>query len=174
MDVILGACALYPEGKVRPFIESLRRWYDGNVVLVTARLPSDTKSLLKRHAVHEIEIDLSPPYTDIQSHRYQVYFDFLRANIAIDRIFLVDVRDVFFQGNPFNSFPDHDLAVYLEEEIIGNCPHNRKWIDAFYGPERVLQLSHCVISCAGTTAGYRAGVLPYLERMQAEIQASAS
>ena len=172
-DMVLGACAGYPAQTIRPFVESLRRWYEGDVVLVSAHLPPDAKHLLRQHRIEEVEIALDHPCSNIQLRRYFTYREILQARPNIARAMLVDVRDVFFQDGPFVLLPDDPLIAFLEDEKIGNCAVNTRWIERIYGPDRAAQLAGCTISCSGTTAGTRAGLLRYLNSMCCEIDAVA-
>ncbi|MEA2737062.1 MAG: hypothetical protein QOH05_369, partial [Acetobacteraceae bacterium] len=80
----------------------------------------------------------------------------------------------FFQENPFSMLPNAPLVAYLEEQILGNCPINRGWLEARYGPQRVAELSPRTISCSGTTGGTRDGLLHYLDLMCREIAVAAT
>jgi hypothetical protein len=173
MDVIFGACAGYPAQKIRPFVVSLRRWYRGEVVLVSAHLPPDAKNLLNAHQINEIEIELDQPCSNIKFQRYFAYREILRARPDISRAMLVDVRDVFFQGDPFLLLSEGSLVAFLEDETIGNCVFNTQWLETIYGHDRTVELASHTISCSGTTGGTRAGLLHYLDLMCREITAAA-
>ena len=174
MDLILGACAGYPAAQIRHFAESLRRWYSGDVVLVTGYLPADTKALLRQFNIQQVEAEFSLPLSNIQVLRFMAYREILNARPQVDRVFLLDVRDMFFQANPFSMLPNAPLVAYLEEETLGNCGINRGWLEALYGPQRVAELSPRTVSCSGTTAGTRPGMLRYLELMCREIASAAT
>jgi hypothetical protein len=173
MDVIFGACAGYPAQKIRPFVVSLRRWYRGEVVLVSAHLPPDAKNLLNAHQINEIEIELDQPCSNIKFQRYFAYREILRARPDISRAMLVDVRDVFFQGDPFLLLSEGSLVAFLEDETIGNCVFNTQWLETIYGHDRTVELASHTISCSGTRGGTRAGLLHYLDLMCREITAAA-
>jgi hypothetical protein len=171
-DVILGACAGYSARQVRPFVESLRRWYGGEAIFVSAHLPPDAKILLREHRITEAEIALGPPSANIQLRRYFEYREILQAWPDIARALLVDVRDVIFQDHPFALLPAGPLIAFLEDEKIGNCRFNTRWLETIYGPDRATELATRTISCSGTTGGTRAGLLRYLDLMCREIAAA--
>lgn len=169
MNLLLGACAGYPAYRVRHFLESLRRWYDGEAAFVTASLPPDTKALLARHHVMEVPIEIPPPHTSIQSLRFPAYRDILLARPDVSRVFVSDVRDVWFQADPFPALPDGALIAFLEDRAIGACKFNRSWVATAYGAERLAEIGARPISCSGTVAGTRDGMLRYLDFMAREI-----
>jgi hypothetical protein len=171
MDLILGSCAAYQPGKVRPFLESLRRHYKGAVVMLTADLPQGTGEMLRRFRVAEVPVKIPPPAMTIQRLRYFAYEQIVRKNPNIERIFLTDVGDVFFQGDPFPMLPERGLAAFLEDSTIGACEYNAGWIRDAYGAARLDELADLPVSCSGTVAGDRAGVLRYLEAMCRELRA---
>lgn len=173
MDLILGACAGYPARRIRHFVESLRRWYDGEVVFVTAALPPDTTALLDSHGVGRVDIDLQPPFSAIQNLRFPAYRDILRARPEVRRAMMVDVRDIWFQANPFPALPDAPLVCFLEEREIIGCKSNRTWIQTLYGEARLREIGRRAISCSGTVAGTRDGLIHYLDLMTREIEAAA-
>ena len=172
-DLILGACAGYAARQIWPFVESLRRWYAGEVIFVSAHLPPDAKKLLREHGITEVEIALDLPSANIQLQRYFGYREILQARPDIARALLVDVRDVIFQDQPFTLLPAAPLVAFLEDEKIGDCGFNTHWIETFYGPGRAAELASRTISCSGTTGGTRAGLLRYLGLMCRDIAAAA-
>ena len=172
MDLILGACAGYQPHHIRHFAESLRRWYDGLAILVTAQLPPATKALLDRFGIRQIEVPLPGTPDTIPMLRYIAFQPVLAADPTVGRVFIVDVRDVLFQANPFDSLPPAPIVAFQEDEVIGACPINSEWIRLLYGPDRLAAIAGRPISCSGTTAGTRDGLLRYLDLMAKEVQAA--
>lgn len=170
MDLILGTCVGYAPGRVRPFLESLRRHYASHAVVVTAHLPADTVEMLRRFRVTQVAVDVPLRTVMIQRLRHFAYQQIVRGNTAVDRILLTDVGDVLFQGDPFPMLPDGRLASFLEDSAIGTCRHNSAWIRDAYGPARLDELAGRPISCAGTVAGDRESVLRYLDLMCRDIR----
>lgn len=106
-----------------------------------------------------------------QALRYGHYYDLLQdPALDADQILLTDVRDVLFQGDPFDP-PLAGLEVFLEDpsRTIHAEPHNRRWIRSLYGPDELLALGQCTVSCSGTVAGPREHVLHYLREMSEAI-----
>jgi hypothetical protein len=99
--------------------------------------------------------------------RFLLYYEFLVANPEYERIMITDVRDVWFQRDPF-SWMDGESGVFCFEEItgrtIGKCPSNSKMIREAVGMEKAALVSECQVSCAGVTFGTRDALLLYLHK----------
>ena len=99
--------------------------------------------------------------------RFLLYYEFLIANPDYERIMITDVRDVWFQKDPF-SWMDGEEGVFCFEEIsgrsIGKCPSNSEMIYEAVGPEKAALVSECQVSCAGVTFGTRESMLLYLHK----------
>lgn len=99
--------------------------------------------------------------------RFLLYYEFLVANPNYDQIMITDVRDVWFQRDPF-AWMHGEEGVFCFEEIlgrtIGNCPSNSEMIREAVGPKRASLVSDCQVSCAGVTFGTRNAMLLYLRK----------
>jgi len=107
----------------------------------------------------------------LQALRYAHYRDIvMTAQPRPDQIFLTDVRDVFFQRDPFIPLVD-GLELYLEDAslTLGAERRNRQWIRDLYGAQELAALSHYVVSCSGTVAGRCDEILTYLAAMSEEL-----
>jgi hypothetical protein len=108
------------------------------------------------------------------SSRFVQYLDFLKNRSAqYDKVMLTDVRDVFFQGDPFAQIPDGQLWMFEEEGplTLGAEPRNRRWVEATFGRSVARQIADNRIICAGITIGSYANVCGYLETMEPELLA---
>lgn len=105
-----------------------------------------------------------------QLARFFYYEDFV-AQHPYGRILLTDVRDVFFQRDPFEQLPAAGLAVGLETEAytIGTEFWNSRWIRNSYGSKALSEIGQHPVSCAGVTFGDHAAISNYLRRMCDEI-----
>ena len=103
------------------------------------------------------------------------YYAALFERLEVDRVFIVDARDLLFQGDPFSNWKA-DLEVFCEDPsvTIGSCPYNSMWVGRKYGPEKLAQLADKPIICAGTTRGTRAAMLNYCRLMCDEIENDAT
>jgi hypothetical protein len=102
--------------------------------------------------------------------RFSHFLDFLKNNYsAYDNVLIADVRDVYFQSNPFNNLLSNKLFSFLEEGIIGENKSNAKWVKDAYGVQELKSLYNNVITCAGVTIGSSELILKYLELMVSEL-----
>lgn len=103
----------------------------------------------------------------IACSRYGYFYRFLLENNCYQNVLLTDVRDVVFQDNPFNCDFDLFLLCALEnsEKSLGSDWGNAKWIREAFGEEEFNKISHCRISCSGTTLGSYEGIQKYLATM---------
>ena len=99
--------------------------------------------------------------------RFLLYYEFLVANPNYERIMITDVRDVWFQRDPF-AWMHGEEGLFCFEEIlgrtIGNCSSNSELIREAVGPKRASLVSDCQVSCAGVTFGTRDAMLLYLHK----------
>lgn len=108
------------------------------------------------------------------SSRFLQYRDFLgNQSGRYDLVMLTDVRDVFFQTDPFARIPRDRLCLFQEEgpHTLGSQPRNRRWVEATFGKKTLRQIADNRIICAGITIGGFANVLGYLEAMEPELLA---
>jgi hypothetical protein len=102
------------------------------------------------------------------TRRFFAYLDYLSSrDVSYGNVMLTDVRDVFFQADPFASDLGGGLDCFLEDsaETLGTQPHNRKWMQAAFGSDVVQEMSGRPIVCAGVTVGPGELVVRYLEVM---------
>src|SRR5262249_23488196 len=118
-------------------------------------------------ADHGIEILDSSAYLHSGLHpmnaRFFMWRDYLTEHYAeVGSVLLTDVRDVFFQGNPFLVHRPKPVLFAAEDGTIGDCSWNREWIRDLFGESVLSSIADNVISCAGTTLGTALGVRAYL------------
>lgn len=168
--LVLGLAFAYGIDKVRVFVESLRRHYDGPAALVvTSRGPPE---LLDYLAAHHIDVHFFDAalwmITDIQISRYVRYYEVLRgSSVRYDRILLTDVSDVLFQAHPFAGAPEGDLLFFMEDArtLVGNSEANSMWIEDMFGPQVLAEMKADRVSCSGTTMGSHDAILRYIEKL---------
>jgi hypothetical protein len=167
--LLLGAACGYGVTELRPFVESLRTHYAGEaILLIDGRTADEALAYLASRGIGLLYFDAAgwiPLH--IQTSRYIAYWDFLRSRPEYGRIFLTDVSDVIFQGDPFSWWGQGDVFFFLEDQAmtIGQCPSNRMWVHEVFGPETLAGLAAKRISCSGTILGSRGGMLAYLDQM---------
>jgi hypothetical protein len=140
----------------------LRRSYPFVFQAVVLAAPTDRAEYWRRLEYH---------LEGLQSLRYLHYLRYLTSSAAdADVVMLTDVRDVYFQRDPFAE-PVTGLELYLEDDSvrIGHDAFNTRWLRHLYGDTEVERLRGRPVSCSGTVIGTRAAVVSYLEEMTSEL-----
>ncbi|KGP91150.1 hypothetical protein N780_17755 [Pontibacillus chungwhensis BH030062] len=171
-NLIMGLISHYSWEDIKPFFLSLEKVnYSGEVVMFFEHINEETQNTLKNLNVN---ISLIPyerigleKTFDIIDYRHYLYLNFLRAHgHRYNKVLLTDVRDVFFQLNPFDAgWSDGSITVAKEELKIKDEYWNTKWILTKFGNHIYQQLENETIICAGTTYGPTELILAYLEEM---------
>ena len=102
-------------------------------------------------------------------NRYAIYYLYLsKYGHKYANVMLSDVRDVVFQGDPFDfHFEDGSLNCFLEEgeKTIGESEGNAQWIREGFGEDALAKIADKSISCSGTTIGSIDSIMAYLKAM---------
>jgi hypothetical protein len=107
----------------------------------------------------------------LQALRYRHYLEVLEGEGSdADYVLISDLRDVLFQGDPFDPPPER-LEVYLEEPhmTVAEETFTSGWIRDLYGERELERIGARVTSCSGTVAGPRDELVRYLRKMAPEI-----
>ena len=120
----------------------------------------------------ELRREIRKLIVNTQSSRFVMWLDFLKnCSTHYDKVMLTDVRDVFFQADPFAPIPGDQLWMFEEEGplTVGTEPHNRRWVQASFGRKVLRQIAHHPVSCCGVTIGGVANICGYLEVMEPHL-----
>lgn len=95
---------------------------------------------------------------------------------AYDHVMLADIRDVYFQRDPFAFAIPDGLSVFVEDagKTIASCPSNSEWLRLGFGRRAVHELGDKNISCCGTVIGTTVAMDDYLARMEQVLYATKS
>jgi len=126
-------------------------------------------------ARHGIRVEDASPYLGTDYHpqnaRYFAYRDFLRAYGAqYDRVLLSDVRDVFFQSDPFAVRHPRPVCFSLEDTKIMWETVNQGWVRDIYGEEVLASVAENHVACSGTVLGTVEGIRTYLDTLCTELE----
>ncbi len=174
-NLVVGTATNYGKREIAPFVTSLRRTgFNGDIILFVTEVDPPAKQFLAEQRVRLERWDgMFLPF-DVQLGRFVTYYNFLArlsletSHHSYDWIFLTDVRDVFFQQDPFSPEPETDVLVFLEDEskCLGSCNFNSAWIRSAFGEPMLAKMAAQRISCSGTVLGSWHGILEYLLIMQ--------
>lgn len=168
-NLILGAAFGYNIDKVKPFVLSLRRHFDGLVVFVVDNVSNDLARFYEEYDIITYVPDspIRKGYGNVD--RFRFYLDCLENFEDVDNVMLSDIRDVVFQSDPFVDYPKHDIELFAEPEIFGKCAHNGPWYNGLYGAEQLDKIKDQYVLCAGTTLGKFSTIVQYITILIEEI-----
>jgi hypothetical protein len=174
--LVLGAAIGFDVAQVRVFVESLRTsGYVGDVMMLIRWPGLRVGRYLDSRGVEAVRVFQTRSFTrSVHARRYAIYLDYLRARRGrYDQVMMSDVRDVVFQGNPFDGVASPQCHFYLESasRTIGVDPTNARWVRGCFTAAEADALDKCRISCSGITIGGTDAVIAYLERMVARVDA---
>ncbi|MEQ1859590.1 MAG: hypothetical protein ABMA13_06615 [Chthoniobacteraceae bacterium] len=105
----------------------------------------------------------------VHCSRYLMYLEYLLSRSAeeVGNVLIADLRDVFFQRDPFEFDCGDSLCVFNEHRSIrletDSC--NREWVEAPMGREAVDKFRSEPLSCSGVTLGSYPRMVEYLKAM---------
>lgn len=168
MNLIMGASVGLREVDIAPFIQSLAMTgYNGEVVIFLPESESELSDKLSSYVITQQFEDKLLKYMPIHALRYFLYDEYLKnKQTAYDKIMLSDLRDVYFQRDPFDFDMQRGLCVFLENITIGCCPYNSSWISVLFNRDTAESMRDCQVSCSGITIGSTACILDYLSIMR--------
>lgn len=125
------------------------------------------KRLLRLVKRRDFQLQLARLFWHFFYLRFLFARNYILKNPQFSRIMLTDVRDVYFQLDPFSWLPPSEGVYCFAEHsgrLIGNCPNNSQMIREVFGEEGLQRIQQFQIYCAGTIFGTRSALLQYLER----------
>ena len=167
-NVIFTTCVGYEVPHLRPFVESCRRHFAGEVYAFVGRLSEEALNYLYRFNIKTIEIGTL--YHDLDQMilgRFVCFFDFIvSSRLEFDHCLFLDMRDVFFQSDAFKEMSASVyLKAYTSDKTFGRDKTEQQWMLQAYGPDILASLMSKRVLCAGTTLASFAGALQYLKFM---------
>lgn len=175
-NLVLGAASNIELESIKVFLKSFRKHNDEADIflLVETTITDEKRREIEKNGAHVIfsstEYFLKTP---INNTRYIKFYEFLEEKIwDYQNILISDVRDVYFQGNPFSSMNQNCIMFAQEEEtktISGDCNFNARWIQQTYGESVYQSLHDKKITCCGTILGSSTNMQAYLKFMVSEI-----
>ncbi len=108
------------------------------------------------------------------SLRWILFADFFKRKdkyrIIFKRCFLLDVRDSYFQRDPF-EFVNPELTNFhifngVETITIEQCGWNGGWVKSCFGERMLKQIGHNHIICSGVSVGTMDVVYEYINIMK--------
>lgn len=168
-NLILGTSWGYSTEKISPFVLSWKKYCSDSsnlYLVVNPNIHKDTAEFLKDNGVVLKSFYAAHFIPDtLNLTRYYKYFDILSEERGQHNgVLLTDIRDVIFQGNPFNRETENGLHFFYEDEsiLIGHQAFASTCMDYNYGQKVTAELSEERVICSGTTIGDQISVMRYL------------
>lgn len=167
-NLVLAFFTGYNFSVIEPFIAScLKCVSSAEIVFITGDKTETFELLCQRKNIKTIHInEFENLGYHIMSERFFMYKKFLEHNYQdYSNILICDVRDVFFQGDPFVVERDSEVVFAIEDGVIQDSSINITWIKDFFGQDIYEEIRMNPISCAGTTMGTAYGMIEYINDM---------
>lgn len=172
-DLIMAAISSIPLEGIKLFFKSLEQTgFLGEVVLFIENIENQTKEIVENL---KLEVKLIPIQRQdsernflINDYRYSLYYKFLlEEGNRFNNILLTDVRDVFFQTNPFSENWSKDSITVTKEALLINQEwnFNAPWIVAKFGHDVLSAIQDQPILCSGTIFGPTECMIDFLKEM---------
>jgi hypothetical protein len=159
-NVVIGTALNYSVEHIKNFVLSFRKYntVDDIILLYDLRKITEIEKFAFDNNVKLIDYE---PYHTYPGHvvsvRFLKYLDILQNHFGdFDKVLLADVRDVFFQSNPFVDLPESDFLYSFTEDpgvTIDQEEHHINMITKLFGQEVLDQLAGKKIICSGTILG---------------------
>lgn len=152
----------YPAGLLNPLVESLREHSDAHLIIVASADSGFEESFANQNClVFPVEENEGyRPYPALA--RLEYYLEILKGLPAnVDRLLLVDSRDVLFQADPFADLPRQDLTFFAENDDTTSWnlrTTNGRWAWLMLPGELPQSLKGNPIVNGGVIAGTPAGI----------------
>jgi hypothetical protein len=182
-DLIVGVIANCRFGEVVNFVRSLAAtgcpaecllFHNGIDKDALERLASLNVTLIPfKNEFPFLDGPLPPPAREVDlplsfyCSRYLIYDRYLQMHRhEYNKVFVTDVRDVFFQDDPFKRI-EGGVHCFLEDAgtRLAYEPYNSKWMATIAGELGLFELRNKIICCSGTTMGAIDDILQYLKEM---------
>jgi len=166
-NLILGTAIDYDWEKVKIFVKSIRAHSNCEIYFLVNNLNRFIKKKFDIYKIKLIHCNLRPYEF---RYRYIYFFNFLKKNRNnYKNVFFTDVRDVFFQTNPFKNIIQN-INFFEEEEIIKNCKINSLWIKSCLGNKKYEKFKNRYIICSGTVIGRTNFMIKYFKLMAQRVK----
>ena len=135
-NLIIGGFTHYGINQLKPWVLSAKEVADENthIVLVYGHTSKETLNWLEEQGVLLWPMDTLP---NVPPHvmRFHSLHEFLRIKgMEYDYVVATDVKDVYFQSNPFEALKGHKLVVATEGLKYKDEPWGRENLLHSYGP----------------------------------------
>mmetsp|Transcript_10468 Transcript_10468/g.17123 ORF Transcript_10468/g.17123 Transcript_10468/m.17123 type:complete len:329 (+) Transcript_10468:174-1160(+) len=182
-NVCMGIAADLQFRSVYTFVASYRRYVassDADLVLFVTKTDlqkPEINKLRQRFPLSLVTYDegyLAPHQLKYHptTYRYSLYLNYLRnTSVPYSSVLIIDVRDSFFQDNPFTAITEPGFYAVQEPAVltVGKCPWTSGWVRDCFGEEMLKSVQHRYLVCSGSSIATLGEMLVYLELMTSHM-----
>jgi hypothetical protein len=152
-------------------------------LFINEPIPKQTKIIAQDNDIILIPLDAYSHISNTIQHfhpstiRWPLILSFLKqSKDKFQRLLFIDVRDSFFQQDPFKSLPTshNDRFFYaftgVETIQLKSCGWNSGWVKDCFDQDILRQIGTKNIICSGVTMADYFTAIDYLEKMTAIIK----
>lgn len=175
-NIILGLAYKYKRDDIFIFAESLRKFDITSRVILVCEVNPDILFVeyCLKNKIELISWDYAEEFdSHLLNERFKVYSLIIQSIIPRpDKIFITDVRDVYFQSNLFESVANlslvkniNDFLILFSEtdnKIFRDCIINSFWYEYAFGKNELRKIRNEKVICAGTIFGDFNSMIKYL------------
>lgn len=158
-NLIVGTAMNYGVDHIKNFIMSFRKYNKDDDIILVYNM-NDVSRIEKFAKEYNIQLTGFEPFDKVPIHvvasRFLKYHDILKENQNYKHILLADIRDVFFQGNPFENLPEDDYIFAFTEDpavTIEKEKYHISMISRLFGEPELQKFAGKKIICSGTILG---------------------
>lgn len=168
-NVIIGAAMNYGVEQIKNFVLSFRKYNQTDDIILIYNLNqiSRIEDFAKKHNIKLVSFE---PCDRLPIHvvasRFLKYLDIVVEQKTYKNYLLADIRDVFFQSNPFVNLPNEDYLYMFTEDpavTLDIEEHHIRMISRLFGPDELNKFKDKKIICSGTILGTRNKMLIFLD-----------
>lgn len=168
-NVVIAAAMNYGVEQIKNFVLSFRRYnqLDDIILIYNLNESSRIEDFAKKHNIKLVSFE---PCDKIPIHvvssRFLKYLDIVVQHKDYKNYLLADIRDVFFQSNPFVNLPNEDYLYMFTEDpavTLDIEEHHTKMMGRLFGPDELQKFKDKKIICSGTILGTRNKMLVFLD-----------
>ena len=179
-DIVVGIGQDLDPKNFAVFCKSLREVSSTVTIVVFMNQPINTrnKEIAVSNDVKIIEYRIDQLPQEMSSFhpsttRYHLFFNYFQdesIRSSYRNVFMIDVRDSYFQRDPFEAIRTGEQQAFhvftgVTTVSIGKCGWNGKWVEECFGHQVLTDIGDNSIICSGVSLGTMDAVLDYLDNM---------
>jgi hypothetical protein len=158
-NVVIGTAMGYGVPQIKNFVMSFRKFNVVDDIILVYDLNQSSR-IQKFCQDYNVKLVSFEPHNQFAAHvvssRFLKYLDILADNQQYKHTLLADIRDVFFQSNPFANLPEDDYLFAFTEDpaiTIDIEKYHISMVTRLFGKKVLNDFAGKKIICSGTILG---------------------